>query len=451
MAYPIHRRTFLRGLGTAMALPWLDAMSPLTALARNMPPTKAALRTVFLFIPNGVHQSEWSPAGAGADWVTSPILEPLEAVRDDVLVVSGLAHHNARALGDGPGDHARSAACFLTGAHPYKTAGDDIHAGISADQIIASAVREQTLIPSLQLGTEGGRQSGNCDSGYSCAYSSNISWAGANQPLPHETHPRRVFERMFLRGSAGETTDARRKRISRRSSIIDFILEDAKGLEKQLGIGDRRRLSEYLAGIRDIERRIDRLEQLEQLEKQGGDLPDFGQIPPSGISEHIQLMHELIILAFRLDLTRVCTFMWANEGSNRTHPHLDVGEGHHTLTHHKGNKNQVDQIRTINRWQVEEFTRFVQRLREVKDVEGSLLDSTVVIHGSAIGDGNRHNHDHLPVLIAGRGNGLIDTGRHLITPKDTPMCNLFLTMAHAVGSSVENIGDSSGTLPGLRL
>jgi len=163
------------------------------------------------------------------------------------------------------------------------------------------------------------------------------------------------------------------------------------------------------------------------------------------------LMHELIILAFRLDLTRVCTFMWANEGSNRTHPHLDVGEGHHTLTHHKGNKNQVDQVRTINRWQVEEFTRFVQRLGEVKDGEGSLLDSTVVIHGSAIGDGNRHNHDHLPVLIAGRGNGLVDTGRHLITPKDTPMCNLFLSMAHAVGSSVENIGDSSGTLPGLRL
>ncbi|MDE0959377.1 MAG: DUF1552 domain-containing protein [Planctomycetota bacterium] len=451
MAYPIHRRTFLRGLGTAMALPWLDAMSPLTALASTLPPIAPALRTVFLFIPNGVHQAEWSPVGQGSDWIASPILKPLEAVREDVLVVSGLAHHNARALGDGPGDHARSAACFLTGAHPFKTAGEDIHAGISADQIIAAAVSEQTLIPSLQLGTEGGRQSGNCDSGYSCAYSSNISWAGANRPLPHETQPRRVFERMFLRGSAGETSDARRKRISRRSSIIDFILEDSKRLEQQLGIRDRRRLDEYLAGIRDIERRIDRLEQMEMLERQESDLPDFGQAPPSGISAHIQLMHELIILAFRLDLTRVCTFMWANEGSNRTHPHLDVGEGHHTLTHHKGNKNQVDQVRTINRWQVEEFARFVQRLREVKDGEHSLLDSTVVIHGSAIGDGNRHNHDNLPVLIAGRGHGLIDPGRHLVTTKGTPMCNLFLSMAHAAGSPVEHIGDSSGALPGLRL
>ncbi|MEE2856011.1 MAG: DUF1552 domain-containing protein [Planctomycetota bacterium] len=449
MTREFHRRTFLRGLGTAMALPWLEAMSPLTALADTLQGSGAPLRSVFLFIPNGVHQSEWSPQGTGRQWQPSPILEPLESVRDDVLILSGLAHQNARALGDGPGDHARSAACFLTGAHPFKTAGDDIHAGVSADQIIAASSSDQAMIPSLQLGTEGGRQSGNCDSGYSCAYSSNISWAKADQPMPHETHPRRVFERMFLKGSAAETSAARRKRISQRSSIVDFILEDAKRLEKQLGTNDRNKLDEYIGGVRDIERRIDRLEELEKLELQEGALPDFGQSGSLGISEHIQLMHELIILAFRLDLTRVITFMWANEGSNRTHPHLEVREGHHTLTHHKGNELQVDQVRTINRWQVTEFARFVKRLSEVSDNEGSLLDSTIVVHGSAIGDGNRHNHNDLPVLVAGRGNGLIDTGRHLAVEKNTPMCNLFLTMAQAAGSPVKQIGDSTGTLPGL--
>ncbi len=218
MTRKFHRRTFLRGLGTAMALPWLEAMSPLTALADTLQDPGAPLRSVFLFIPNGVHQSEWSPLGTGRDWQPSAILEPLESVRDDVLIISGLAHQNARALGDGPGDHARSAACFLTGAHPFKTAGDDIHAGVSADQIIAASCSDRAMIPSLQLGTEGGRQSGNCDSGYSCAYSSNISWAKADQPMPHETQPRRVFERMFLKGSAAETSSARRKRISQRAS-----------------------------------------------------------------------------------------------------------------------------------------------------------------------------------------------------------------------------------------
>ncbi len=451
MARLIQRRTFLRGLGTAMALPWLDAMRPLTALATTHAPVVTPLRSVFLFIPNGVHQPEWAPEGLGQQWKPSPILEPLEAIRDDVLIISGLAHRNAQALGDGPGDHARSAACFLTGAHPHKTTGDDIHAGISIDQVIAGEIAEQTMIPSLQLGTEGGRQSGNCDSGYSCAYSSNISWARANRPMPHETHPRRVFERMFLKGPAGETSAARRKRIAQRSSIIDFILEDSKNLEQQLGIHDRCRLDEYISGVRDIELRIDRLEEMEQLENKEAGLSDFAQVAPNGISEHIQLMNELIILAFRLDLTRVITFMWANEGSNRTHPHLDVGEGHHTLTHHKGNQKQVDQIRTINRWQVQEFTRFVQRLGEVQDGEKTLLDSTVVVHGSAIGDGNRHNHDNLPVLVAGRGNGLIDPGRHLAAKNGTPMCDLFLSMAQASGSSVTQIGDSNGTLPGLTL
>ncbi|MEE2889699.1 MAG: DUF1552 domain-containing protein [Planctomycetota bacterium] len=450
MPGPLHRRTFLHGLGTAMALPWLEAMTPLARWAEATTEISSPLRSAFLFIPNGVHQPQWAPSGIGKDWVASPLLESLSAVRDDVLVISGLAHHNAKALGDGPGDHARSAACYLTGAHPFKTSGSDIRAGVSVDQIIATATGSHTLLPSLQLGTEGGRQSGNCDSGYSCAYSSNISWQSSDRPIPHETQPRRVFERMFLRGTKGETRTARLQRLARRSSIIDFVLEDAKRLELGLGTEDRRKLDEYLGGVRDIERRIERLEELDAIQQQDESLPDFSAATPSNISEHIRLMHELMIIAFRLDLTRVITFMWANEGSNRAHPHLDVTEGHHTLTHHKGNESQIDQVRKINRWQAEEFAFFVKRLSEVSDGEGTLLDSTVVVHGSAIGDGNRHNHDNLPVLIAGRGNGLIDTGRHLVADKNTPMCNLFLSMAHAAGSTVEQIGDSTGTLPGLR-
>lgn len=449
MPGPLHRRTFLRGLGTALALPWLEAMTPLARWAEAASPISSPLRSAFLFIPNGVHQSEWTPDGTGKDWVTSPLLEPLAPVRDDVLVISGLDHGNARALGDGPGDHARSAACFLTGAHPYKTSGNDIRAGVSVDQVIAGTIGNHTLLPSLQLGTEGGRQSGNCDSGYSCAYSSNISWQSSDRPLPHETHPRRVFERMFLKGPKGETREARLQRLSRRSSIIDFVREDAERLARELGLEDRRKLDEYLGGVRDLERRIERLEELDAIQQQEDSLADLSTGTPANISEHIRLMHELMIIAFRLDLTRVITFMWANEGSNKAYPHLDVTEGHHTLTHHKGNESQIDAVRKINRWQAEEFAFLVKRLSEVKDGEGTLLDSTVVVHGSAIGDGNRHNHDNLPVLVAGRGNGIIDPGRHLAAKANTPMCNLFLSLAHATGSSVDRIGDSTGTLPGL--
>ena len=256
---------------------------------------------------------------------------------------------------------------------------------------------------------------------------------------------------MFLRGPSGETTSARRQRIARRSSILDFILDDSRRLRDSIGLKDRLRLDEYLDGIRDIERRIENLEKLEELERDEGTMSEISSTAPSGISEHVQLMHQLIILALRLDLTRVATFMWANEGSNRAYPHLDVREGHHTLTHHKGNQQQVDQIRTINRWQVEEFAQLVKQMSAVRDGEQSLLDSTALVFGSAIGDGNRHNHDNLPVLVAGRGNGLIDPGRHLAAAANTPMCNLFLTMAQAHGATVDRFGDSTAALGGLTL
>jgi len=448
MSQLIPRRTFLRGLGTALALPYLDAMAPLSLWgSTGAAPTPT--RLAYLFIPNGVHQPQWAPTGEGPDWQPSKILEPLVAVRDDVLVISGLAHGNARALGDGPGDHARSAACYLTGAHPVKTAGDDIHNGISVDQTAAAMIGPSTIIPSLQMGTEGGRQSGNCDSGYSCAYSSTISWSGPETPLLHETRARALFERMFLRGPAGETSEARRRRLAKRSSIIDYVGADARRLSRLLGSDDRRRIDEYLAGVRDIERRIERLDLLEKMEKEEGVDFDFTSGAPRNIREHIRLMHELMLLAFRLDLTRIVTFMWANEGSNRSYPHLEIREGHHTLTHHKGAENQVDMVRRINRWQMEELAFLIERMGQIEDGEGTLLDSTILVHGSAIGDGNRHNHDDLPVIVAGRGNGTIDPGRHLVAPKNTPMSNLLLSTLHAIGSDAPRHGDSSGPLGGL--
>ena len=449
---PMGRRTFLRGMGTAMALPWLESLVPGNWLSQAVAaaPSASARRTAFLFIPNGVHMPDWHIHEKDGQRHFSSSLKPLEKVFEDVLFVRGLTHRNAQALGDGPGDHARSSACFLTGAHPYKTAGADIRSGISIDQVLARSSAGETLIPSLQLGTEGGRQSGNCDSGYSCAYSSNIAWAQPDRPIPHEIQPRRVFERLFLKGPAGETAAARQIRIQRRSSILDFVRDDATRMQKKLGQADRGRFDEFLSGIRDLERRIDRLEELDALEKQEQGLAQFEDLSPANYQEHLRLMNELMLLAFRLDLTRVITFMWSNEGSNRAHAHLDIREGHHILTHHKGNEEQIERVKKINQWQVSEFARVVERMKQIREGENSLLDSTTLVFGSAISDGNRHNHDDLPVIIAGQGNGLIDTGRILHTPNRTPMCNLFLSLAQAEGQQISQFGDSRGVLKGLK-
>ena len=449
---PMARRTFLRGMGTALALPWLESLVPGNWMSQAVAaaPSDSPRRTAFLFIPNGVHMPDWHIHEKDGQRHFSSSLKPLEKVFEDVLFVRGLTHRNAQALGDGPGDHARSSACFLTGAHPYKTAGADIRSGISIDQVLARSSAGETLIPSLQLGTEGGRQSGNCDSGYSCAYSSNIAWAQPDRPIPHEIQPRRVFERLFLKGPAGETAAARQIRIQRRSSILDFVRDDATRMQKKLGQADRGRFDEFLSGIRDLERRIDRLEELDALEKQEQGLAQFKDLTPANYQEHLRLMNELMLLAFRLDLTRVITFMWSNEGSNRAHPHLDIREGHHILTHHKGNEEQIERVKKINHWQVSEFVRVVERMKQIREGEHSLLDSTTLVFGSAISDGNRHNHDDLPVIIAGQGNGLIDTGRILHTPNRTPMCNLFLSLAQADGQKIAQFGDSQGVLKGLK-
>ncbi|MCH2136045.1 MAG: DUF1552 domain-containing protein [Phycisphaerales bacterium] len=440
---PLDRRTMMRGMGTALALPWLDAMAAPASAAELASPTRAA----FLFIPNGVHRSDWAPTGSGGSTVLPNMLEPLSPLKNRLTVLTGLDHNNAKALGDGPGDHARSSAAFLTGAHPVKTAGDDISVGVSVDQVAARHLERATRFGSLQLGCEPALTSGSCDSGYSCAYSANISWRKADTPMAKEINPRRLFERLFSMGPTGETKAARAQRLASRRSVLDFVRRDARRLHARVGVGDRDRLDDYMDGVRDLERRI---EQVEQVEQAPSDLAGFE--PPSGIPgqyrEHLRLMNELIILAWRLDLTRVVTFMWANEGSNRAYRNLGIAEGHHHLSHHGGEASMVDQIRAINRFQMEEFAYFLSRLQDTPDGGGSLLDNAMVLFGGAIGDGNRHNHDDLPIVLAGDGGGLEHSG-HMRAPKGTPLCNLHLSLLDRLGVPAETFGDSTGRLSGI--
>jgi hypothetical protein len=447
----VSRRTMLRGMGTTMALPWLESMAtPTGALSSAMAATTSTppTRLAFLFVPNGVHAPHWKPSGTGRNWSPSPLLEPLEQVREHVSVLSGLAHHNAKALGDGPGDHARSAACFLTGAHPYKTAGSDISVGVSADQIAARHLEGRTRFSSLELGCEGGRQSGDCDSGYACAYSTNISWHSSRTPNAKETNPRLLFERLFEVGPGRETLAARAERMRTRRSILDYVRSDARRLDARLGRGDRQRLEEYFESVRQLEQRIERVETMEQDPSQ---LTSFERPEgvPGDFREHLDLMSELMVLAFKLDMTRVSSFMWSNEGSNRSYPFLDVPEGHHQLSHHKGDASMVEKIRRIDTFHVERFARFVERLAAEPEGDGTLLDNSMIVFGSAIGDGNRHNHDDLPILLAGGGGGTLSPGRHIAHESNTPLCNLYASLLGRMGVPAEGFGDSTGTLADL--
>ena len=444
----VDRRTFLRGAGTVLALPLLDSVS-FGAVERPN-------RLVFLFVPNGVHMQDWKPNQAGADYVMPSLLQPLADHRDDLLVISNLAQLNARALGDGPGDHARSAACFLTGAHPVKTAGKNIRAGVSVDQVAARHLGRATALPSLELGTEPARQSGNCDSGYSCAYSSNLSWRTPHSPMGKEIQPRAVFDRLFRMGPDGESRKARAERLHARRSILDYVRDDARRLDKRLGRADRRKLDEYFTGIRELERRIEMLDPA-----QPGDevwmwnepVDEALRAPPGGVPRsfkaHVRLMYDMLVLALRVDRTRVATFMLANEGSNRNYAFVGASGGHHHISHHKGDAAKIEKIRRINRFHSEQLAYFLGELKKVREGEGTLLDSTAVVYGSAISDGNRHNHDDLPVLVAGRAGGIIRPGRHLVAENRTPLCNLYVSLLQGVGIPTEKFGDSNGPLAGL--
>ncbi len=446
MAREITRRTVLRGLGTAMALPALDAMVPRGAFA-NGDAAKPPMRLAVMFFPNGVNVSKWTPRETGASYSLPPTLEPLQNVRDEINVFTGLTHDKARANGDGAGDHARSAATFLTGSQAKKTDGKEIRAGISLDQLIAEKVGQTTRLPSLEIGCDKGAMAGNCDSGYSCAYSSTIVWKSSTQPIPKEVNPRLIFERLFGDPNKVAEERGRAKALLYKKSVLDLVLEDAKKLNGDLGGADRRKVEEYLDSVRSIEKQIQVAER-----DPSRRLPPELEVPdgvPGEFPKYVRLMTDLMVAALQTNTTRVATFMLANEGSNRTFPFIDVRDGHHSISHHAGNQEKLEKIAKIDRFYVGQFAYLVEKLRSIKEGDGTLLDSTMALYGNSIGDGNRHNHDELPVLFAGRAQGTVQTGRHVRHPRNTPLCNLYLSILDRMGLKEEKFGDSTGRLTDL--
>ena len=438
----IPRRTFLKGMGTAMALPLLEAMAPVRTLAA---PDRPPLRMAFVYVPNGANMADWTPRADGPDFELPPILEPLRAHQKEIQILTGLAHRKADPNGDGAGDHARASASFLTGVQARKTAAVDVRVGVSVDQVAASIVGHLTRLPSLELGCDKGQQAGSCDSGYSCAYQFNLAWKSASLPLPPEVDPRLVFERLFSNGVAGETSEARARRQSSHKSILDFVLDDARRLRGGLGTNDRQKLDEYMGSVREIEQR---LENAEKFASQAPDYPKPAAVPRE-YEQHIRMLCDLMALAFQTDTTRISTFMLAHDGSNRSYPFIGVSDGHHDLSHHGNNVEKKGKIARINRFHVAQFGYLMERLRSVREGDGTLLDHCMLVYGSGISDGNAHTHHDLPVILAGGGAGSLKPGRHVRFPKDTPMTNLYLAMLERMGMKVERLGDSTGILTGL--
>jgi hypothetical protein len=398
-------------------------------------------RLAFLYVPNGKDMPNWTPRAEGRLTDLPPILAPLASVKDDLLVLTGLTADKARAYGDGGGDHARAMAAFLTGVHPRKTDGADIRAGTSVDQLAAQRIGELTRLPSLELGGEAGNMAGNCDSGYSCVYSSTVSWKSSTQPLPKEINPKLVFDRLFGHQGGAE----RLARELARKSVLDFVRDDSRTLLAGVGAGDRQKLDEYFTSIREIELRMERAATLPVVNPPPGvtapaDLPE-------NYAEHLRLLCDMLVLAFQADITRVCTFAFANEGSNKSYPELGVNEGHHELSHHGHDPEKIRKVRAINEFHVAQFAYLLHRLKSVREGDGTLLDHSMIAYGCGNSDGDRHNHDDLPILLAGRGGGAIATGRHLRFKDETPVTNLWASLLERMDVRVPFIGDSTGTLP----
>jgi len=383
----------------------------------------------------------WRPEGKGDDWKLSKTLAPLQPFKSKLNVISGLAHDNGRAHRDGAGDHARCASTFLTAARPVKTSSN-IRIGVSVDQVAASQLKGQTQLPSIELGLTGSRNAGSCDSGYSCAYSSNISWRNESTPMPKETTPRAAFDRMFSSGDAGE----RRERNFYRKSILDVVQADADRIMKRVGATDRRKLDEYFSSVREIEQQIDRSEQADESE-----IPDL-EVPHGRVEEfreHARLMYDIMAVGFQTDTTRVATLMLDSAGGNRRYTEIGVKDDHHGMSHHRHKKELVKNLQKIDHYLIEQFAYFLERLDSIKDANGTLLDQSMVLYGSGISDGNRHRHDDLPIILAGGAGGTISTDRHIVTKDEVPMGNLFMSMLDHMGTPAESIGDSSGRLAEL--
>lgn len=440
------RRRFLQGVGACVALPTLPSLLARQALAAEAVvdgvAATAPVRLAFLTFPNGCNLDKWWPTGEGSGFQLNQTMASLANVKRQIQVISGLDHHNAEPGPDGAGDHARANATILTGVRARKTAGADIHVGISVDQVAAQHVGRRTRFPSLELTSDPDRQAKGCDSGYACAYQFNISWRSPNTPMPPESNPRHLFERLFGEGSPGQRGRAFQARQQTQRSILDFVLDDARSLRRQLGDRDDRKLDEYLTSLREIEQRIERTESF-------GAVPDPVIDTPEGIpaevGDHMDLMYDLMVLAFQTDSTRIATMMLGHDGDNRPYPQLGVADGHHNISHHQEKPELLEKIARIDRHHVEHFARFLEKLDAARDVDGhSLLENSLIVYAGGNADPNRHSHTNLPVILAGSAGGRIETGRFLKVPSQ-PMCNLYLDMLARVGvEGVERIGDSTG-------
>jgi Protein of unknown function (DUF1552) len=439
------RRTFLRGLGgAAIGLPFLDAMAP--ALKASTVPGKPPIRMAFFYVPNGIIMDAWNPTYEGKHQELPRALKSLEPFKEDMLQINNLTHNTGRALLDGPGDHGRCCGSYLTGVQVKKSVVD-IRASVSFDQIVAKEIGSQTRFPSLELGMDDARQAGDCDSGYSCAYTNNLAWRSETVPLPPILNPRVLFERMF--GSGQSATPEERARQSKyRRSILDFVSEDTHKLESGLGPSDRRKLDEYLDAIREVERQIERAEHDNRQIDPHMDKP-YGV--PADFAEHFRLMSNMIAIAFQADQTRIVTFLVTREGSQRPYRELGIPDGHHPLTHHRNQPELMEKVRKINEYHVQQFAGFIEKMKAAKEGDRSLLDNCMIVYGAGLSDGNAHLHEDLPTIILGRGGNYFKSGRRVIVRRETPMCNLFLTMMDRMGVHVERFGDSTGRVEGLDL
>jgi Protein of unknown function (DUF1552) len=449
-----NRRSFLRGIGACLALPALEASLAGRAVAVETTAsgiattaTGAPLRIAFIYFPNGAIPSQWTPTGSGEKFVLGNTLSPLEPLRHRLQVISGLEHLNADAGNDGAGDHARANGTFLTGVRVKKTAGSDIHAGISVDQIAAQNIGKLTRFASLELSCDPHRKSGGCDSGYSCAYEANLAWRSPTSPLSPETNPRLVFERLFGSGAPGQRGASLAQRRAQQRSILDFVFEDAKNLDKQLTQRDKAKMDEYLTGLREIEQRIVIAESFQNISDPSIQTPEG---IPRGYDDYIKLMFQMLALAFETDATRVSTLLLAHDGSNRSFPEIGIAEGHHSLSHHRDDPDMIQKVTRIDRFYSERLVEFLTLLESKHDADGhSILHNSMIVYGCGNSDGNRHTHANLPVLLAGNGGGKLRPENYLQTPA-TPMCNLYLSMLDHMGmSSLDRFGDSTGRLMGI--
>lgn len=441
------RRAVLRGMGATLALPLLDAMVPsLSALSKT--PARPTRRLGVVYVPNGVEESQWRPATQGAAFEFTPTLKPLEPFRDRLLAISGLENTAARPWpGELAGQHSRPAAAFLTGVHAKRTTGASLQLGVSMDQLAAKTLGQETRLASLELSLEGVDTTNGvstCDTGYSCAYL-NMSWRSATTPMPRETNPRVVFERLF--GDVGSTSQTvRLARIRRQRSVLDSVLQKARELQGDLGAGDRVKLNEYLDAIRELELRIQKSE-----EQAGRELPvvDSPAGIPVSFEEHARMMFDLQLLAYQTDVTRVFSLMIGREQSGMTYPQIGVPDAHHPISHHRNEPKFRAKLAKINHYHMALFAEFVKKLRETPDGDASLLDNVILLYGSALRDGNAHSYDDLNLLIVGGGAGQLRGGRHIVFPKSTQLANLHLTLLDRLGVAVEQLGDSTGTLTEL--